>query len=193
MKKKTLTQYEALGFVEALIAIMVSGIVATVLINIAASAMKELVRLDVEDAQAHHARSTAVIVQNIANRERVQDDDYHVFTDLEKNYCYRLEVDGSEYRFATVAEDIDDTLVSYSISDREQYKTEAVISEDLDQLDSDFFRIVCIEDNTRSDEDQTNDTNKVFVKIIIGFNKVSGTYTTTTDFADYKYYALINL
>lgn len=192
MKKKTLTQYEALGFVEALIAIMVSGIVATVLINIAASAMKELVRLDVEDAQAHHARSTAVIVQNIANRERVQDEEYHVFTDLEENYCYRLEGDGSEYRFATVAEDTP-TLVSYTISQREAYKKEAAISQDLDELDSDFFRIVCIEDNTRSDGDPTNDTNKVFVKIIIGFNKVSGIYTTSTDFADYKYYALINL
>lgn len=192
MRNKNIKQYEALGFVEALIAIMVSGIVATVLINIAASAMKELVRLDVEDAQAHHARSTAVIVQNIANRERVQDDDYHVFTYLEKNYCYRLEGEGGEYRFATVAEDIP-TLVSYTIGQRETYKTEAAISQNLEELDSDFFRIVCIEDNTRSNEDPNDDTNKVFVKIIIGFNKVSGTYTTTTDFADYKYYALINL
>lgn len=74
MRMKLKEKYEALGFVESLIAIMVSGIVVTVLMNISVVAMRDLVKLDVEDAQAYHARSAAVIVQNIANMERLKEE-----------------------------------------------------------------------------------------------------------------------
>jgi hypothetical protein len=52
--------------------------------------MRDLVRLDVEDAQAQYARSTAVIVQGIANRERLRTDGDNMIDDLTESLCYSL-------------------------------------------------------------------------------------------------------
>ncbi len=186
LKKKS-KQYDGLGFVEALIAIMVSGIVATVLINIAASAMRELIKLDIEDAQAHHARSAAVIVQNMANKERLQDDE-NIFEDLEENTCYRIDKSGDNYEFYDINGD-----GRYTEGERDRYKTEAIITDGVNDNEEDYFRIVCIESNTRANADPSDDTNKVFISVIIGFNKVDGEFTSSANVKDYKYYALINL
>jgi type II secretory pathway pseudopilin PulG len=181
MIQKLLTKkYESLGFVESLIAIMVSGIVATVLINIAVSAMRDLVRLDVEDAQAQHARSAAVVIQNIANRERVQEDDNNLFDSLTEGLCYVLTRDeDGEYN-------IDPTV---TLPNRDAYITDAVITDGVGDNEEDYFRAICIVRMRPGDPP----TNKLLIKVIIGFNRVSGLLSTSTDIKDYQYFAIINL
>lgn len=181
MKKVELnTKYEALGFVEALIAIMVSGIVATVLINISVVAMRELVRLDIEDAQAHQARSAAVIVQNIANRERLKEgSEYFSPTQLQKDSCYILRKLEGGY-------EIDNTQ-SYQIGERDTYRFDAVIDDGVNDNEEDYFRIICIASN------QPSGTKKMLIKVVVGFNKVEGMFGTTSDIRDYQYFAIINL
>ena len=182
--RKVLVKYEGLGFVEALIAIMVSGIVATVLVNIAVASMRELVRLDIEDAQAHNARSAAVIVQNIANRERLREDG-NIFDDyIEQNWCYRLIVDeNGEYDIDT------DISHRYTFSDRESYKNDAVITDGVSDSEQNYFRIICMEKIRPGDPP----TNKLLIKVVIGFNKAQGLFSTSSDIRDYQYFAIINL
>jgi hypothetical protein len=36
-------------------------------------------------------------------------------------------------------------------------------------------------------------SNKMLIKVIIGFNKVSGVLSTASDIRDYEYFAIINL
>jgi len=181
MKRKELnTKYEALGFVEALIAIMVSGIVATVLINISVVAMRELVRLDIEDAQAHQARSAAVIVQNIANRERLKEDsDYFATNQLQNGRCYILRKSGDTYEI--------EKAQTYTIGERDTYKVDAVITDGVNDNEEDYFRLICIASN------QPGDTKKLLIRIVIGFNKATGMFSTATDIRDYQYFAIINL
>lgn len=181
MKTLLKKKYEGLGFVEALIAIMVSGIVATILINIAVSSMKELIRLDVEDAQAHHARSAAVLMQNIANRERLREDGNTIVDNLSVNRCYRL-----NFNKETAQYDID-VSESYSQYDRDSYKVSAIITDGVNDNEGDYFRIVCME------KIKPGDTNKLLIKVIIGFNRVAGMFSNSSDIADYKYFAIINL
>ena len=196
MRKIFRRKYKGLGFVESLIAIMVSGIVATVLINISVSAMKELSRLDVEDAQAHYARSTAVIVQNIASRERLriidnpEDSGTNIFYSMRAGTCYVLEKNSSnEYVFKS---GVDGKPEPVTVG-REVYKDEDAVIYDENGEKTDYFRIICIANNTRADADPGNDTNKVLIKITIGFNRVTGLLSTASDVRDYDYFAVINL
>ena len=188
MRMKQKEKYEALGFVESLIAIMISGIVVTVLMNISVLAMRDLVRLDIEDAQAHHARSSAVIVQNIANRERLKEDE-SLFDALDDNQCY------------TLIKSVDEDGV-YEIStqpippgDRELYITEGVIQDGVNDNEEDYFRIICVIDNGKLEplEGEGEKTNKMLIKVIIGFNKAEGMFSTASDIRDYEYFAIINL
>lgn len=195
MRKIFSKKYKGLGFVESLIAIMVSGIVATVLINISVIAMKELVRLDIEDAQAHHARSAAVIVQNIANSERARvaqnPEDPNLFYDLRAPNCYKLVRDPGSgiYSFDN---EFGTSPTPLSI-DRDEYKEEAVIKDGVNDDESDYFRRVCIVNNTRADGIPEDYTNKILIRVEIGFNKAEGIISNSSDIRDYKYFAVINL
>lgn len=173
--------YKGLGFVESLIAIMVSGIVATVLINIAAAAMRDLVRLDVEDAQAQYARSTAVIVQGVANRERLSTDGENMLDSLQENLCYSLVKDPVSGEYS-----MDSTM---PLSGRDTFKSEAVINDGVSEDEGDYFRVVCVVQSRPGDPP----SNKLLIKVIIGFNKVSGVLSTASDIRDYEYFAIINL
>lgn len=175
LKKK----YESLGFVEALIAIMVSGIVATVLMNIAASAMRDLVRLDIEDAQAQYARSATVIVQDLANRERLRNDGNNLFDNLNEKLCYSLDrsEDSGEYSINPAV----------TLSDRNSYTSDAVIHDGIDENESDYFRVICII------KKRPGNSNKLLIKTIIGFNRASGLFSTSSDIKDFEYFAIINL
>ena len=180
-KKLNKSKYNGLGFVEALIAIMVSGVVATVLINISASSMRDLVRQDVEDAQANYARSYAVILQNIANEDKVEtEEDEFDLANVTDGLCYRL-VDVN-------ADDTEKYILELEASNRDDYKTTAVLPMlDGTEDEGDFFGLVCIE----AIQDDTSP--KLLVEVTIGFNKTKGDFTTASDIKDYKYLAIINL
>lgn len=178
MIKKNRSKYEAVGFVEALIAIMVSGVAATVLLNIAAMSMRELIRLDMQDALSQHARSGATIVQNIANREAL-DETGTLFEALNENSCYKLILDEEE-EYELDTEELG--------SNRTTYTTEAVIPTDPDFPgdEEEYFRVVCI-------ENKNIDERKLLIKILTGVVKMKGEVTNASDIKDFEYFAVINL
>ena len=100
MNKKNINKirrYKGLGFAEALIALMISGVVAVVLMSISANALQELHTLDLEDELAQRAISTAVLVQNFATEASKGDPEDNIFyNDLQTNQCYGFDVQGGE-------------------------------------------------------------------------------------------------
>ncbi|MDX9739516.1 MAG: hypothetical protein RBT33_04155 [Candidatus Dojkabacteria bacterium] len=186
MRRKQKEKYEALGFVESLIAIMVSGIVVAVLMNISVVAMRDLVKLDIEDAQAHHARSAAVIVQNIANRERLKEE-ASLFDTLSENQCYAL------IRNEDETYDINTDFIPQG--NRQEYIDQGVINDGVSDNEDDYFRVICVVNNGKLAplEAEGGNSNKMLIRVIIGFKKVQGAFTTTTDVRDYEYFAIINL
>lgn len=157
-------KYEGLGFVEALIALTVSGIVSVVLMNISISTLRELSQLDVQDTIAQHAVSTSVVLQKIAIQDMTRDE--KVFEGLAAGSCYGFNLDGSIRESGPVS----DTRSSYSQSS-------------LVEEDSEYFRIFCL---------KNIDSRKALVEIIVGSNKVAGKVTTDNDIKDYSYLAIIN-
>lgn len=171
LKKK----YKGLGFVEALIAISVSGIVGVVLMGISASTLQKLHQLDIQDALAAHAVSTAVDLQKIAIRDATLPEEDKQFRDLAETSCYGFSTQDSDQ--------IDINPVSTKedlVRNRDSYKTRLVNPND---LDSDYFRIFCI---------SSNDVDKIIVEIIVGSKRVDGQATTDSDVRDYSYLAVIN-
>jgi len=172
LKKK----YKGLGFVESLIAISVSGVVGIVLMSISASTLQKLHQLDIQDALAAHAVSTAVDLQKIAIQDITlpdQDKQFYENGSLTVNSCYGFVQTGDSIG------DIDSTK-AYGLDDREIYKDLLV---DPTDIDSEYFRIFCI---------KSNDNSKVIVEIVTGSNKVDGIATTDSDVNDYSYLAVIN-
>ncbi len=49
-KKKVNKKYEGMGFAEALIALMIAGMVGIVLMRISSSTLRELAQLDMQDS-----------------------------------------------------------------------------------------------------------------------------------------------
>lgn len=93
MKKVLSKNYEGMGFAEALIALMISGMVGIVLMRISASTLRELAQLDMQDAIAQYAVSTSVDLQRIAIEDIERDD--KEFDSLMESDCYGIKDDGT--------------------------------------------------------------------------------------------------
>ena len=184
MKEKIFKkEYKGLGFVEALIALTVSGVVAIVLMGISAEAISELRRLDMQDSIAQHAVSTAVIIQDLAIKEAYisdEDEDENIFYGLQIKTCYGFDVDSSTGEVTL------DTDRNFSESERDYYSTASVIPDDSDNPE--FFRIMCV-----AKKPSAADRSKILVKIITGSNRVDGKVTNNRDVKDYVYYSVIVL
>lgn len=169
MESKMKNKYEALGFAEALIAIMITGVAATVLMTISANSMKQLMQIEDMDKMAQLARSGAVTAQKIA------DEDEEAFEEAQADYCYAF--NGDTF----------DTTAGYL--NLSEFRTEAKYTyfngmEEVEGPYSNFFRVICIQAKTDS---------KVGIKIVTGLVNVTGAITNSTDTKDYSYYSIINL
>ena len=174
MNRKILKKiYKGVGFVEALIALTVSGIVAIVLMSISAEAIQELRKLDLQDAIAQHAVSTAVHIQNLAIEQATGNPEGNVFLTLQMNRCYTFDINDGSLNTSGF-------LDSNSMT-RSQYENALI------EPDSEFFRIMCVQHPVEGDG------RKILVKIIVGSNRVDGKVTSDRDVKDYEHFAIINL
>jgi len=71
-KYKNMKKYKALGFVESMIAIMVLGMSSVVLMQIAVNVMQDILQNEAIDKLTQHAIEGAEIIQDIANRNKVE-------------------------------------------------------------------------------------------------------------------------
>ncbi|MDY0096982.1 MAG: hypothetical protein RBS01_01355 [Candidatus Dojkabacteria bacterium] len=172
MMIKHIKNYKGLGFVEALIALSVSGVVAVVLMGISAEAIRELRKLDMQDSIAQVAVSTAVQLQDLAIKQAYQNPEGNIFYETTMQRCYTLDSAG----VFNPNEGFNQTAVP-----REEYMNSLAEGED------EYFRVMCVEHKTDSDR------RKILVKIISGSNRVEGKVTNNKDVKDYEHFAIINL
>lgn len=182
MNKDLNKKYKGLGFAEALIAMMIVGIVGIVLMQIASNTLRELAQLDIEDALAKHAVSTAVDLQRIAIEDMSREEDEKKFNLIQGN-CYGIKRDGAEFGGLF---DCPSESNNNGAGNRQDYtriyedKNGDGILEDDEQTQ--YFRIVNVKDiNER----------RAVVEIITGVANMKGLNTTNKDIKDYRYLAVI--
>ncbi len=177
MKNIMKEKYEGMGFVEALISIMVVGVSSIVLMQIASQTLQEMMQNEVIDRMTQHAVEASVMVQDIASQEKLSDEE--LFPDTEG--CYIMDIsEQQEYSFRVTPSG---EYVSYSLTeDRETYKVEAEMVSD-----NDYFRLVCI-------QDYVGDGKFAITKVVVGQSKVGdGTITKKNMVKDYPYFTVVSL
>jgi len=173
MSRNLKEKYEALGFVEALIAIMVVGVSSVVLMQIAVNTMQGVIQNEKIDTMTQIALEGAEIVKEIAKQEKLTEED--LFPNIEG--CYVPLSQGGSFTFK---KGIDGNfLVLEANAQREEYINNAAINED-------FFRIYCF--GAYSAEDRYVSGN-----IIVGELNSEGTITKGNNVKDYSYFTVVNL
>jgi hypothetical protein len=170
-------KYEALGFVEALVAIMVVGISSVVLMQIAVNTMQNTIQNEIIDNMTQYAVEGAEIAQEIANREATSGED--VFPDkVDWGRCFVLKNEEGVYGFLK-----ETNFESYSEEERNEYKNVAII----DGEDT-LFRVICLESSSSSE-----DATFAIAKVIVGQTASKGDITKGNFVKDYSYLTVIKL
>jgi hypothetical protein len=181
ISKKT---YEALGFLEAMIAIMVVGLTSVVLMRIAVDTMQNILQNEAIDNVTQYAVEGAEIAQDIALKDRLEEEevlfptseDYEVFAN-----CFILTEEEGEIQFKKE----EGNFVKYEIDKRVEYKDKAILDEE-DEL----FRIVCLEDPPIPPE---GGQTFVMARIIVGQRHSGGKVTKGNLVKDYTYVTVVRL
>lgn len=183
MKNSVKGKYEAMGFIEALIAIMVVGIAATVLMQISANTTQKMIQNERIDQMTQYAVEGAVMAQTIADKSR--EENSGIFPNLPgSNVCLRIvKTADNKYKFATIG---NGNFETYSINERNIYKKKAVVLDSSGQ-ESEFWRIVCIDFPT------TTNHSFLVAKVVVGQVKTDGKITRANEIKDYVYYTAIKL
>lgn len=170
--------YKAMGFVEALIAIMIAGIASVVLMNIAASALKEAVQNERIDKMTEYAVEGANIVRSAVASTNI------TFSSSEN--CYIPVKDSSEgYTFHKQGGQY------WSSSPSSIIPNNSIVRNNIGKLpkigdNSDFFRIACIRQNATP-------AQYLIVRIGIAHIPSTGKITNEKEMKDYFYTTTINL
>jgi type II secretory pathway pseudopilin PulG len=180
-------RYEGLGFVEALIAIMVVGISSVVLMQIAVGTMQSMVQNDLIDKMTQYAVEGAEMAQDIANRD--VDPGTNLFPDpadigVGKECFVLMEQETSDESKGSFyfLKDTESAFLNYAYGEPYEYKTTAVIPGD-----EDLFRIVCLQ------YEELVEPKYVVAKVIIGQVNSDGTITRGNQVKDYTYFTVIKL
>lgn len=177
-KKKV---YEALGFVEALIAIMVVGISSMILMQIAVNTMHSTIQNEIIDIMTQYAVEGGELAQDIANREIMSGEDYFpeiIVGDLTKCFAFDKDDDGT----IIFAKESQGVYRTYDLGERNTYKDEAILDEE-----DEFFRIACF------DGRKSTETAFVVGKIVVGQRKSDGQITKGNSVKDYTYLSIVKL
>lgn len=185
MSKKTFTMYEGMGFVEVLIAIMVTGVASVVLMSISANSIRSMLTTETIDAMTQYARNGSVIAQQIA------DVDPEVFTDdsthMREGHCYPFEYDGGTDTYS-----IDTSIDTHWVyGDREDYKDGVLVDPANEDAQDLYFRVICLDEVIEFPA--TSVTQRAVVKIVVGGLVYEGEITNDRDIKDYEYISVIDL
>jgi len=173
------TKYEGMGFVEALIAIMVVGISSVVLMQMAVGTMQGMIQNEVIDKMTQYAVEGSTMVQNIAVQERQTGE--NLFPDA-GGECYLIQKVEGQYQFEKEGGG-SELFKTYELSNDVVKRTAyGVIDEE-----GEYFRIFCISD------DYTSPAKYAIVKVIVGQTNSSGTITKGNNVKDYSYFTVVNL
>ncbi|MDD4381972.1 MAG: hypothetical protein PHE21_01335 [Candidatus Dojkabacteria bacterium] len=177
---KRINTYKALGFVEALIAIMVVGVSSVVLMQIAVSTMQGVIQNEKIDSMTQYAVEGSEVVKEVAKKEKESGDDLFPGPIVEET-CYIP--DRINYSFV---KDSQDTFLSYQQAERDIYKESAILSTDPEDMANDYFLIFCIQPYSLGD-------TYVSGNIIVGERNYDGNITKGNNVKDYIYFTVVNL
>ena len=180
--------YKGLGFIEALLAILVTGMASVALMDIAARTMTDTIRNEMTDTMTQYAIEGAEIVQVIADKERLTGRDFFPDGALQANRCFLMEEDVEEPSFQ---KDEESLFLEYAYLEREDFKELAKL-----ESDDQYFRIFC------RTEDIDVSGKLVIGKIVVGLVNRSTTVENyqlvyepggITNIKDYEHYTIVKL
>ena len=183
-KKYDEIKYEALGFVEAMMAIMIVGIASVVLMQIAANTLQNVMQTEAMDNATQFAVEGAEIVQDIAKRDALTDEE--VFPMVVGTECFALSIAGEAEGSAgvyTFMLDEEGAFRTFERSNRDEYKDEAILNEE-----DEFFRLICLENPSLPEQ---TETLFVIAEIIVGQRHSSGEISRGNLIKDYEYRSVI--
>jgi hypothetical protein len=182
---KTIKTYEALGFVEAMMAVMVIGISSVVLMQIAVNTMQNILQNEAIDDLTQYAIEGSEMIQEVANRDKVEEE---VLFPLVAEYeglldnCFAFNLDGENI---VLMKDDEENFVKFNPDDRDNYKDLAILNSS-----DEYFRIVCF-DNPMGGA--FGEPAFVHSQIIVGQRRSDGEITKGNVTKDYIYRTIVRL
>lgn len=173
-KHKIYKKYEALGFVEALMAILVAGITSIVLMGVAVDTIKQVVKNELSDNMTQQAIEGASMVKTIGELNNTSEDTLFPMINGNVNNCYALEGTIQNPSFKVEGETIVPAC-NYDSGDRNSCKTSNTSYEDI-------FRVFCI----TSESDATS--GLVVGKVVVGKKECKS--SAECEVSDYSYFVL---
>lgn len=175
--------YKGLGFVEALTAILVTGIASVALMDMAAKTMTETIRTEMTDTMTQYAIEGAEMAQVIADQERITGNNVFPEPELQLNTCFLLNEDVENPMFLKENE----VFISYQYIEREEFKEIAKL-----EKDEEYFRVFC----TTDEYSEKLLMGKVIVGLVERSASTEGSelvFSTggISNISDYEYYTII--
>jgi len=188
MKLTKNKKYEALGFVESMIAIMVLGMSSIVLMQIAVNVMQDILQNEAIDELTQYAIEGAEIIQDIANRNNAVGGGLfplsaEYIADPQGKNCFIFELEGGEL---VLAKNDDGDWIKYTSEERDVYKDTAILDDD-DEL----FRIICFDKSMGGVA--AGEPAFVSTAIIVGQRVADGEITKGNLAKDYIYRTIVRL
>lgn len=186
-QKNIIKTYEALGFVEAMMAIMVIGISSVVLMQIAVNTMQNILQNEAIDDLTQYAIEGSEMIQEVANRDKVEEERlFPIDTEYEGQIlnCFVLGIDSEEGKII-LRKDEEEKFIKFNSDDRNSYKDFAILNND-----DEYFRLACL-DNPMGGT--FGEPAFVHALIIVGQRRSDGTITKGNVTKDYIYRTIVKL
>ena len=181
------TNYEAIGFIEALIAILLVGVSSLILLQIAINTLNNAIQNEAIDHMTQYAMEGAEMAQDIYNKHKMdllinpdidgEDEKERYFPEIIQDgaNCFVINKRGGDVFFVKVSQGEDFVRYERTAEQRETYRQEALIDlEDIPteideynrtnliNINDQFFRIVCLEG------DLNNDKPFMIARVVVG-------------------------
>jgi len=211
MIKTQYKKYEAMGFVEALIAIIVVGVASVVLMEIAATTMSDAVENERIDKMTQYAIEGATMTENIV-QELYEDPTSTDLTFFNSNIATPPLLSSAEICFVPQVPDFDSpdifdfkrTGTNYYFINKNAIYIDKAIDESIKKdikvnstiyerkrgatqaTPTDYFRLACVRSKSAS-------AKYLSVTIIVGHISSEGNITARRNVKDYTYSTIINI
>ena len=183
LKRILKLKYEAMGFVEALIAIMVVGAASVVLMDIAVRTMQDVIQNETIDTMTQLAVEGSEMAQEIAKRDSAGDGTLFPKT----AGCYSIvrtgEADDESFAFVGGGT----FLVyeyDYDLTTRRTLAESFRVSSDEDSPYYDYFRTICFQDSP--------ERGYLVAKVVVGLVAGDGRITKGNLVSDYEYLTVVD-
>jgi hypothetical protein len=181
LNQKRYRKYEAVGFVEALIAIAVAGIASVVLMTVAANTIAQVIRNETSDKMTEYAIEGASMTKKIADNHNNSDEELFPGIDGNVNNCFAFVGDVDQPEFQKSGE-IFENVCDYDSGQRDQCKA-SVVSED-----DEMFRVFCMTPESDSAR------GLVVGKVVVGLRDCDEVVVNSKcELADYEYFTAVKV